>query len=181
MKPRRAPLVAPARPGSPGSGGLSVYSAVMRYAIVLLVALGLVAPATARANREAAADIQPRVDHHVKEVNAQIRHFEAFVAGECPHFDSVQEWTTYADGEIERMLLMVAHAEQAWVEAKRTGDDTVRQSAKAPRRRLDDAPQILNKLVSCAEDNGVTLSAGSVYRRIERDLPRRQSEIALPR
>jgi hypothetical protein len=153
----------------------------MRYTIVLIVAVILGHPVTAGANREAAADIQPRVDHHVKEVNAHIRHFEAFVAGECPHFGTVQEWNTYADGEIDRMLLMVAHAEQAWVEAKRTGDDTVRQSAKAPRRRLDDAPQILNKLVTCAEGNGVSLSPGVVYRRIERELPRRQSEIALPR
>ena len=153
----------------------------MRHAVILGTALVLVAPALARANREAAADIQPRVDHHIKQVNAQIEHFQAFVATECPHFGTVQEWNTYADAEIDRMLLMVAHAEQAWVEAKRTGDDLVRQSAKAPRRRLDEAPRILDKLVTCAENNGVTLSPGSVYRRIERDLPRRQSEIALPR
>jgi hypothetical protein len=154
---------------------------VMRFFIVLAGALMLLAPGLARANREAAADIQPRVDHHIKEVNAQIEHFQAFVSGKCPQFGTAQEWNTYAEAEIDRMLLMVAHAEQAWVEAKRTGDDTVRQSAKAPRRRLDDAPQILNKLSTCAENNGVTLSPGSVYRRIERELPRRQSEIALPR
>jgi hypothetical protein len=91
------------------------------------------------------------------------------------------EWDTYAETEIDLMLNMAAHVEQAWVEAKRTGDDTVRQSAKAPRRRLDEAPQILDKLARCAESNGATANPGAIFRRIERDLPKRQAEIALPR
>jgi len=158
-----------------------VYSVSMRYVILLVAALAVGAAVPAHANREAAADIQPRVDHHIREVGILVQHFETFVAGACPLFATVDEWNAYAEGEIDRMLLLVAHAEQAWVEAKRTGDDDVRRSAKAPRRRLDDAPQILTKLAACAQDNSVTLSPGSVYRRIERDLPRRQSEIALPR
>ncbi len=152
----------------------------MRSVIVLMAALLLGATA-ARAAGETAADIQPRVEHHIREVRALIEHFETFVAGECPHFANPAEWNAYAEGEIDRMLLLAAHVEQAWVEAKRTGDDDVRRFAKTPRRRLDDAPQIVNKLCACAEDNGVTLSPGSIYRRLERDLPRRQSEIALPR
>ena len=153
----------------------------MRYVMALLATFVLVATVPARANREAAADIQPRVDHHVREIGLLVQHFETFVAGACPRFGTVAEWDAYAEGEIDRMLLMAAHVEQAWVEAKRTGDDDVRRAAKAPRRRLDDAPQIVSKLAACAEDNGTTLSPGAVYRRIERDLPRRQSEIALPR
>lgn len=148
---------------------------------LFVAALVLGATVPADANREAAADIQPRVDHHVRELGALIQHFEAFIAAECPRFGTVAEWNAYAEREIERILLMVAHAEQAWVEAKRTGDDDVRRSAKAPRRRLDEAPQILHKLVACAESNGARLSPGSVVSRIERELPRRQSEIALPR
>ena len=157
-----------------------VYSMVMRYALVLVAMLASgVGPA--QAAWEAAADIQPRVEHHIREVSVLVQHFETFVADKCPRFATPAEWNAYAEGEIDRMLLLAAHAEQAWVEAKRTGDDDVRRAAKAPRRRLDDAPQILNKLSTCAEDNGVTLSPGSVYRRLERELPRRQSEIALPR
>jgi hypothetical protein len=152
----------------------------MRYAMVL-VAIVVLSAGPARAAWEAAADIQPRVEYHIKEVGVLIQHFETFVAGTCPRFETTAEWNTFAEGEIDRMLLLAAHAEQAWVEAKRTGDDEVRRAAKAPRRRLDDAPQILNKLSTCAEGNGVTLSPGSVYRRLERELPRRQSEIALPR
>ena len=103
------------------------------------------------------------------------------MAGECQRFATVAEWDAYAEGEIDRMLLMVAHLEQAWAEAKRTGDDDVRRAAKAPRRRMDEAPQILSKLAACAETNGTTVSPGAVFRRLERDLPRRQAEIALPR
>jgi hypothetical protein len=153
----------------------------MRFVVALAVGFLLAAPGGALANREAAEDIQPRVDHHIREVNVLIQHFEGFVAGECPRFTSVAEWETFAERQIDQMLMLVAHAEQAWLEAKRTGDDDVRKSAKAPRRRLDDAPQILTKLSACAETNGVILPPATVYRRIERDLPRRQSEIALPR
>jgi hypothetical protein len=149
-------------------------------AVGALLALG-VGSGAAAADREPAAEIQPRVDHHIDEVTRLARHFEALVAGECPRFGTLAEWNTYVNGEVDRMLLLAAHVEQAWVEAKRTGDDDVRRAAKAPRRRLDEAPQILDKLAACAQDNGATFSAGPVYRRIERDLPRRQSEIALPR
>lgn len=158
-----------------------VYSGLMRYLMLLVATLAVGVAVPAQANREAAADIQPRVDHHIREVGVLVQHFETFVAGACQLFATFDEWNTYAESEIDRMLLLVAHVEQAWVEAKRTGDDDVRRSAKAPRRRMDDAPQILTKLAACAEDNGTTISPVSVYRRIERDLPRRQSEIALPR
>ena len=157
-----------------------VYSIAMRY-VMFLVATLILGVGPARAEWLPAAEIQPRVEYHIREVGALIEHFETFVAGECPRFTTTADWETYAESEIDRMLLLAAHAEQAWVEAKRTGDDDVRRFAKAPRRRLDDAPQIVNKLSACAEDNGATLSPGSVYRRLERDLPRRQSEIALPR
>jgi len=157
-----------------------VYSIAMRY-VTLLVATLVLGVGPARAEWLPAAEIQPRVEYHIREVGALVDHFETFVAGECPRFSTTAAWEAYAESEIDRMLLLAAHAEQAWVEAKRTGDDDVRRAAKAPRRRLDEAPKILNKLSACAEDNGVTLSPGSVYRRLERDLPRRQSEISLPR
>jgi len=157
-----------------------VYSIAMRY-VMFLVATLVLGVGPARAEWLPAAEIQPRVEYHIREVGALIEHFETFVAGECPRFSTTAAWEAYAESEIDRMLLLAAHVEQAWVEAKRTGDDDVRRAAKAPRRRLDDVPKILNKLSACAEDNGVTLSPGSVYRRLERDLPRRQSEISLPR
>jgi hypothetical protein len=157
-----------------------VYSIAMRI-VMALVAMLVVGGGSAWAEWLPAAEIQPRVEHHIREVDVLVEHFETFVAGECPRFSTSAAWEAYAEGEIDRMLLLAAHAEQAWAEAKRTGDDDVRRAAKAPRRRLDEAPKILNKLSACAEDNGVTLSPGSVYRRLERDLPRRQSEISLPR
>src|SRR6058998_1913713 len=85
------------------------------------------------------------------------------------------------DYHVRRMVLMAAHVEQAWVEAKTTGDDEVRQAAKAPRKRLSEARPLLSKLQTCAENNGATLSVASVWHRIDREVPRRQAEIALPR
>lgn len=153
----------------------------MRLTIAAL-AFVLVAPATSHAaDREPAAEIQPRVDHHLREANELISHFETVIASDCPRLASPAEWNTYVERETDRMLSLAAHVEQAWTEAKRTGDDDVRRAAKAPRRRMEEAMQIGEKLSVCAQEYGRTFSAGQVYRRIERDLPRRQAEIALPR
>ena len=82
---------------------------------------------------------------------------------------------------MERATLLVAHVEQAWVEAKRVGDDDVRRAAKAPRRRLGEARGAIEKLQTCAADNGASFSPLAVWNRIEREAPRRQDAIALPR
>jgi hypothetical protein len=84
------------------------------------------------------------------------------------------------DGEVERVVLLVAHVEQAWVEAKQTGDDDVRRAAKAPRRRLEEARTLLDKLQKCASDNGTSFSQMSVWKRIEREVPERQAQITQP-
>ena len=99
---------------------------------------------------------------------------------DCPQFSSSGEWPTYLDTEVDRVVTLVAHLEQAWVEAKRTGDDEVRRTAKAPRKRVDQARALLDKLQGCAEDNGAPISPVTLWRRIEREVPRRQAEIALP-
>jgi hypothetical protein len=78
------------------------------------------------------------------------------------------------------VVLLVAHVEQAWVEAKATGDDDVRRVAKAPRKRLEQARALLDKLSTCADDNGGALNQLGLWRRIEREVPHRQAEIALP-
>ena len=151
----------------------------MRYALVLIAIL-IVGAGPAGAAWEAAADIQPRVEHHIREVGALIAHFETFVTEKCPRFETTAEWNAFAQGEIDRMLLLAAHAEQAWVEAKRTGDEDIRRAAKAPRRRLNEARGLVDKLQTCAADNGASFGPMQVWRRIERDVPRRQAEIALP-
>ena len=102
------------------------------------------------------------------------------VAAECRKFDSRETWNAYFDSEIERVVLMMAHLEQAWAEAKRTGDDDVRRAAKAPRRRVDEARALVGKLQQCANGNGTSFSPAGVWRRIEREVPLRQSDIALP-
>jgi hypothetical protein len=77
-------------------------------------------------------------------------------------------------------VLLVAHLEQAWIEAKRTPDDEIRRAAKAPRRRVDQMHQLVHKLTTCAEANGTSFAPHALWHRVERDVPRRQAEIALP-
>lgn len=134
---------------------------------------------------QAASDLTPdqawpRVEHHARQAEQLARHFQNLTQTECRRFATPAEWRAYVNGEIDRIVLMVAHVEQAWVEAKRTGDDDVRRAAKAPRRRLDDARALVDKLQGCAADHGTSFGPMQVWRRIEREAPQRQAEIALP-
>lgn len=151
----------------------------MRLALALLLLAALAAPAWAHDERTP-EDARVRMEHHLKEANRLARHFDGVLGADCPKFPSPREWSAYLDGEIDQVVLLVAHLEQAWYEATRTGDDDVRRTAKAPRKRLDQARALLDKLQGCAEDNGAAFSAMAVRRRIEREVPQRQTEIALP-
>ena len=148
-------------------------------AVVLLV----IVPATvtlAREPQRPAEEARARMEHHLREVGQLAEHFEDVMSRDCPRFTSPGEWHAYLDGEIDRVVLLVAHLERAWIEAKRTGDDDVRRAAKAPRKRVDEARALVDKLAGCADGNGAELSPMEVWRRIERAVPRRQAEIALP-
>jgi hypothetical protein len=121
-----------------------------------------------------------RVEHHLRHVERLSGHFERLLNGGCPRFPSPAAWHAYVDTELEQVVLLAAHVEQAWAEAKRTGDDDVRRTAKAPRRQRDQARQLVDKLAACAEVNGAAFSPLALWRRVERDLPQRRMEIALP-
>lgn len=144
-----------------------------------LLAAVLASPALA-AGVKSAEEVRPRVDHHLRHAEALARHFQSVLDASCPRFASAGEWDGYLDGEVERVVLLMAHVEQAWIEAKTTGDDDVRRVAKAPRKRLDQARALLAKLSGCAERHGAPLDQVALWRRIERQVPQRQAEIALP-
>jgi hypothetical protein len=146
----------------------------------LLLVGALTLPALAREPQRPVEEARARMEHHLREVGQLADHFESVMSGGCPHFGSPGEWRAYLDGEIERVVLLMAHLEQAWIEAKHTGDDDVRRDAKAPRRRVDQARALFDKLSACAESNGAPFSQMAVWRRIEREVPQRQSQIALP-
>jgi hypothetical protein len=153
----------------------------MRVTLAALLLVGvLTGPALAREPHRPAEEARARMEHHLREVSELADHFESVLSGGCPRFASPGEWRTYLDAEIDRVVLLMAHLEQAWVEAKHTGDDDVRRDAKAPRRRVDQARALFDKLSGCAESNGASFSQMAVWRRIEREVPQRQSEIALP-
>jgi len=143
---------------------------------LLLVGAG---PAAAGGLRTA-DEARPRVAHHLREVERLARHFEDVLARACPRFASAAEWTVWVDGEVDRVVLLLAHLEQAWVEAKTTPDDDVRRAAKAPRRRRGRVHALVDKLQGCADGHGASLAPEAVWRRVEREVPARQGEIALP-
>jgi hypothetical protein len=149
-------------------------------AAVVLLSLLTATTATAREPRRTTEDVRARMQYHLNEVTQIAAHFESVMRRACPRFDSPAEWRSYLDGEIERVVLLMAHLEQAWIEAKQTGDDDVRRTAKAPRKRVDEARALLDKLSGCAGGNGATISQGELWRRIEREVPQRQADIALP-
>ena len=151
----------------------------MHVLIAVAVAFILAAPGAAAAERTPEV-ARERVDHHLREVRQIASHFEGVLAHDCPRFASPAEWNAYFDGEIERVVLLLAHVEQAWSEAKQTGDDDVRRYAKAPRKQVDRARTLLDKLQGCASDNGAGFSPMALWRRIEREVPQRRAEIALP-
>ena len=151
----------------------------MRRVLAAVWLLLAVVPAGAHDERPP-EEARARMQHHLEEVTQLAAHFDGVMSADCPRFASPREWSTYLDGEIDRVVLLVAHLEQAWYEATRTGDDDVRRTAKAPRRRLEQARSLLDKLQSCAQSNGASFSPASVWRRIEREVPQRQMDIALP-
>jgi hypothetical protein len=151
------------------------------FAALCALAAGLLgAPGVFGAGQKPAAQVLPRVQYHLQQIDTLTQHFDGVLRSPCPHFASADDWNSYFNGEVDRVVLLVAHVEQAWVEAKQTGDDDVRRAAKAPRKRLDEARGLLDKLQECAGDNGASFSQMGVWRKIEREVPRRQAEITQP-
>jgi len=156
---------------------MTVLRAAIRGAVAAALAI-LVSAAIADATPPTAA--RARVEHHLRHVERLSEHFERLLTGDCPRFPSASAWDAYVDAETDDLVLLLAHLEQAWIEAKRTPDDEIRRAAKAPRKQSAQARALVDKLSACAERNGATFSPLGVWRRVERDVPRRQTEIALP-
>src|SRR5207245_9453686 len=123
------------------------------------------------------AGVRPRVGSQRREVEGLAQDLGSGMGQPGADFASPDRWQADFDGEVERVVLLWAHVEDAWVEAKETGDDDVRRAAKAPRKRLDEARALLDKLHACAADNGVAFSQGTVWRKIERRSEEHTSEL----
>ena len=146
--------------------------------LVALQVLGLVIVVSA--GDRTADEARPRVEHHLLEADQIVRHFESVVAEDCPRLDSPADRRAYIDGELDRVVLLVAHLEEAWSEAKRTSDKDVRRAAKAPRAQVGQAQSLVTKLQTCMGDGGASLEPQAIWRRVEQEVPRRRAEIALP-
>ena len=146
--------------------------------LIALQVLGLAAVVSA--GDRTPDEARPRVEHHLLEADQIVRHFESVIAEDCPRFDSLEARRAYIDGEVDRVVLLVAHLEEAWSEAKRTSDKDVRRAAKAPRAQVAQAQSLVTKLQTCMGDGGASLEPRAIWRRVEQEVPRRRAEIALP-
>ena len=145
-----------------------------------LVLIALAWTPVAWAGDRTADEARPRVEHHLVEAEQIVRHFETVISEDCPRFDTAGERRAYIDGEVDRVVLLVAHLEEAWSEAKRTSDKDVRRAAKAPRAQVGQAQSLVTKLQACLSGDGVSLEPRAIWRRVEQEVPRRRTEIALP-
>src|SRR6266403_5788956 len=152
----------------------------MRGLAGLMAAQMLGLAAVASAGDRTADEARPRVEHHLVEAEQIVRHFEGVIAEACPRFDTAAERRAYVDAEVDRVVLLVAHLEEAWSEAKRTSDKDVRRAAKAPRAQVGQAQSLVTKLQTCMGDDGASLEPRAIWRRVEQEVPRRRGEIALP-
>jgi hypothetical protein len=158
---------------------MGILTAFVVLQLVVFLHMVTAAP-SAWAGHRTAEEARPRVEHHLQQVDLLSQHFAGLLKQDCQRFGRPDEWRSFLDGELDRVTLLVAHLEQAWVEAKHTGDKDVRRAAKAPRAQIDRAQRLVTKLQACAGDNGASFDASAAWRRVERDVPRRQAEIALP-
>ncbi|PYM39287.1 MAG: hypothetical protein DME17_01525 [Candidatus Rokuibacteriota bacterium] len=148
---------------------------------VLLACLAAVAPAaSAGPTIRSVAEASVRVDHPLQAVDSVASRLGAVLVEPCPRFSSDAEWSQFEEARVNDVVLLMAHLEQAWIDAKAARDDTLRHEAKAPRRRVAEGRQLVDKLQACAAQNRASFDPLSVWLRIEREIPRRQAEIALP-
>ncbi len=143
-----------------------------------LVAALVLLPGAASAGAPDGA--RARVDHHLRQAESLMQRVAALLARDCPRFATPAEWDAYLAAEVDTVILLMAHLQEAWREAKTTEDNEVRQAAKAPRRRAGEGRPLLEKLQACAEQNGSSVSAFGLYWRIRQEVPKRQALIALP-
>ena len=148
---------------------------------VVCACLAVVTPAASAGPAiRSVAEARVRVDHHLQEVDAVASRLDAVLAEPCPDFSTPAEWKQFQEARINDVVLLMAHLEQAWIEAKAVKDDELRREAKAPRQRIAEGRQLVEKLQTCAARNHTSIDPLGVWLRIEREVPHRQAVIALP-
>lgn len=159
-----------------------ILGAVKSHRICLILACVTVAAQAAMAGPAARSvpEARVRVDHHLHEVLNVTGRLGVVLAAPCPTFATAEEWKKFQEARVNDVVLLLAHLEQAWVEAKSVKDDGLRREAKAPRRQVEQGRRLVAKLQTCAEENHASFSPLGVWMRIEREVPQRQAEIALP-
>ncbi len=125
-------------------------------------------------------EARARVEHHLHEVEVVAGRLGTVLSEPCTRFPTRDEWTHFQEAQLDDVVLLLAHLEQAWIEAKAGRDAALRREAKAPKRRTADGQRFVEKFQTCAAENDASFDPFELWRRIEREIPPRQAEIALP-
>src|SRR5207253_8020626 len=76
------------------------------------------------------AEARVRVDHHLEAVDSVASRLGAVLVEPCPRFSGAAEWSQFEAARVNDVVLLMAHLEPAWIEAKAVKDDTLRREAK---------------------------------------------------
>src|SRR5262245_30780335 len=87
-------------------------------ALIALQVLGLAVAVSA--GDETAHEAGRMIELQLHAADQMVRNFACVISEDCRRFDSVATRRAYSDGEVDRVVLLVAQLEVAWSEAKRT-------------------------------------------------------------
>lgn len=156
-----------------------------RGAALLALAAGLVTWATAGLAAPAIPAARPagaaaRLGFHLARAAALREALAPVVYGPCPRFSTRAAWDAYLAGLVEEGVTFAAHLDEAWREAKASGDEQLRTRVKTARREMlvGNPVQLVGKLTSCAWRNGSSVDAWGLWRRASEEVRVRRQEVA---
>lgn len=136
-------------------------------------------PGAVLAAGPAAPGAEARLGFHLARAAALRDTLAPFVYGPCPRFPSRAAWDSYLAGRVDEGVTLAAHLDEAWREAKASGDQTLQARVKAEKRQMlvGNPVQLVGKLTTCAWKNGSSVDPMGLWKRATDDV-RRRAELA---
>jgi hypothetical protein len=151
------------------------------WSLALVLLATTFAPSRSRAADPPRADrAGARVAFHLARAAALRDALAPDVYGPCRTFPSPAAWERYLDGLLEEGVTFAAHLDEAWRNAKRSGDPDLGERVKAAKRRMlvGDPVRLVAKLKTCAWRNGAPLDLMGLWRRAVAEVPGRRQDVA---
>ncbi|MGH7268347.1 MAG: hypothetical protein ACREMB_26305 [Candidatus Rokuibacteriota bacterium] len=147
---------------------------------LLAALLTLAASAFAEGPGAPAAGAEARLRFHLARAATLRETLAPFVYGPCPEFPSRTAWESHLAGRVAQGVTFAAHLDEAWREAKASGDRELQARVKAVKRGMlvGNPVQLVGKLTSCAWKNGASLDPWGLWKRATEEVRRRRVELA---